>query len=101
MYKLEEVNRFSRGPNKRVKNRAFPVKNKRKFISKTCVGTIYFDVHVLTDGMFTVCAVTNDNNGKKANEETEGKSSIIHLRRQAEESKYRRMEKDRRMEKIL
>ena len=50
MYKFNEVNRFSRGTNYSVKNRAFPVKNQRKFISARCAGTIYCNVHVLTDG---------------------------------------------------
>ena len=49
MYKFDEVNRFLRLPNETVKNPAFPVKNKGKFISSICVGTIYCNVHVLTD----------------------------------------------------
>ena len=45
-----QLNRFSRGLNQRVKNRAFLIKNKLKFISAKCVGIIYCNVHVLTDG---------------------------------------------------
>ena len=36
--------------NERVNNCAFPVKNQRKFISARCIGTIYCNVRVLTDG---------------------------------------------------
>ena len=50
MYKFDKVDRFSRGPNQRVKNRALPVKNKGKFILAKCVGTTYCNVQVLTDG---------------------------------------------------
>ena len=48
VYTLNKVNRFSRGPNEEVKNRIFLVKDKRKFISAICVGTIYCNVHELT-----------------------------------------------------
>ena len=44
------MNRFLREPNYKVKNRAFPVKNKHKFVSAICVGTKYCNVHVLTHG---------------------------------------------------
>ena len=41
--------RFSWGPNCRAKNRTFPIKNKFKFSSARCIGTIYYNVRVLTD----------------------------------------------------
>ena len=49
-YKFVELNRFSRGPNYRGKNCVFLLKNQRKFISTRYIGTIYCNVHVLTDG---------------------------------------------------
>ena len=38
------------GTQVKSKNCAFSVKNKQKFVSALCVGTIYCNVHVLTDG---------------------------------------------------
>ena len=44
MYTFDDVNKFPRVTNERVKTVQLPVKNKRKFISAICVGTIYCDV---------------------------------------------------------
>ena len=53
VYKFDKVNRFSRRPNYRVKNHAFPVKNQPKFILARCIGSIYCNLHVLTYWWFS------------------------------------------------